>query len=107
MVNQISVADLKNHFDAGDIASGQLVLLDVREINEYAQGHVPGAINIPMALLPLRVSELNRSKNIAVICESGGRSAQSTQWLENNGYTAMTVTGGTSYWRSSGFPVEK
>lgn len=101
----MSVAELKARIDAGEVAEGTLMVLDVREVHEFQTGHVPGAINIPMALIPLRASELRRSSDIAVICEAGGRSSQSAAWLENNGYNAASVTGGTGYWRTSGFEI--
>ncbi|MEY4322811.1 MAG: hypothetical protein RL410_592 [Actinomycetota bacterium] len=101
----MTVAELKARIDAGEIDNGTLTVLDVREIREFHTGHVPGAINIPMALIPLRVHELRRSSEIAVICEAGGRSSQSAAWLEQNGYSAASVTGGTGYWRSSGYDI--
>ena len=102
MLKQISVAELKALKD-----SGTPYLLDVREVDEFADGRVPGAISIPMALIPLRVSELPRDEPIYVICEAGGRSAQSCMWLEEQGFDVTNIVGGTGTWRMSGFDVEK
>jgi rhodanese-related sulfurtransferase len=82
------------------------VVLDVREPGEYAAGHVPGAISIPLAIVPLRHLELVRSRPVHVICETGGRSAQAVRWLDRQGYDALDVPGGTAAWRGAGHPVE-
>ena len=102
MLKQISVEELKALKDAGTP-----FVLDVREIHEFNDGHVPGAISIPMALIPLKVSELPRNEALYVICEAGGRSAQSCMWLEQQGYDVTNVVGGTGTWRMAGFEVEK
>lgn len=80
-------------------------VIDVREEYEYVAGHAPAAVNIPLSQLVERVAEIPRGENVYVICESGGRSAQATQWLEGQGVTAINVLGGTSAWRSAGLPV--
>ncbi|MGB8022659.1 MAG: rhodanese-like domain-containing protein, partial [Candidatus Nanopelagicales bacterium] len=65
------------------------------------------AVNIPLSLLPLRVSELPASKPLYVICQSGGRSMQASSWLARNGRRAVNVLGGTGSWVSSGKPVNR
>lgn len=80
-------------------------VLDVREPFEYVGGHAPAAINLPLSEFVDRVAEVPRDQTVYIICESGGRSAQATQWLEDQGYRAVNVTGGTSAWRSAGLPV--
>ena len=105
MSKQLTVDELKARIDAGQLESGELLLLDVREVSEFATGHVPGAVNMPMALVPLRVSEINKKSLIAVICESGGRSSQTAQWLANYGFNAASIMGGTGYWRSKKYAI--
>src|SRR5687768_10342703 len=58
------------------------VLLDVREPEEYAQGHVPGALNVPQAELATRLEEIPRERPLLTICRSGGRSLRSAQYLK-------------------------
>ena len=82
------------------------VLLDVREPEEYAHGHVPGALNLPQAELALRLDEVPRDRPIQIICQSGARSLRSAQFLAQMGYdNVANVRGGTAAWRDSGNPV--
>lgn len=100
----IDVATLKGKVDAG-----ATFVLDVRTPGEFAQGHVPGAVNITMQELPARLSELepHKGKDIAVICAVGGRSDSATSFLREKGYgTASNVLGGTQAWVRAGYPLE-
>jgi len=81
-------------------------LIDVREVAEYVDGHVPGAINIPLSELHERLEDLP-SEAFDVICQAGGRSARAAQALEASGYDATNVEGGTGEWIAQGRPVEK
>lgn len=81
-------------------------VLDVRTPDEYAAGHVPGAELMPLHLVPLRLPDLRRGERYLVVCESGARSAQATDYLLRHGYDAASVTGGMSAWRASGRHVE-
>lgn len=80
-------------------------LIDVRERDEFAGGHVPGAVNIPMSELGSRLEELP-AEAFDVICQVGGRSARVVQALEAQGHDATNVDGGTGEWIASGHPVE-
>ncbi|WP_309065851.1 rhodanese-like domain-containing protein [Microbacterium sp.] len=81
-------------------------LIDVRERHEFAAGHVPGAVNLPMSELGDRLEELP-GEAFDVICELGGRSARVVQALEARGYDATNVEGGTAEWVAQGRPVEQ
>lgn len=81
-------------------------LIDVRETEEYAEGHVPGARNLPMGVLTSRLDELDRSAPVHVICASGNRSAAMVDVLTAQGLDAVNVRGGTQAWISSGRSVE-
>ncbi len=87
-------------------ATGATQVVDVREPGEYQSGHVPGAASIPMGQLPNRLGEINPSKPVFVICQSGGRSSAMTDVLVHHGFDAHSVTGGTEAWTSSGRPVD-
>jgi len=57
------------------------VLVDVREADEWAAGHAPNAIHIPLAELPARIDELPETDDtVAIVCRMGGRSARAVQW---------------------------
>jgi rhodanese-related sulfurtransferase len=82
------------------------VVVDVRERGEYAAGHVPGALLIPMGQLASRMDELDRSHPVYVICATGNRSRAMTDLLRAAGFDAANVAGGTTAWARSGRPVE-
>ena len=69
-------------------------LLDVREDDEWAAGHVPGATHIPLGLLGARTAEVPQDQQIYVICRSGVRSARAAQALNGAGWQAVNVAGG-------------
>jgi rhodanese-related sulfurtransferase len=81
-------------------------LVDVRESDEYAAGHVPGARSIPMGQLPGRMSELDREQPVYLICASGNRSGAMTELLAASGFDVHNVDGGTKAWVRAGRPVE-
>ena len=89
----------------GLLASGPIALIDVRGVDEWQTGHVPGAELIVMSTIPARVQDLPRDEEIFVICESGGRSFQVGTWLEGQGFEAVNIVGGTGAWRDSGKPL--
>jgi rhodanese-related sulfurtransferase len=80
-------------------------ILDVREGREYLQGHVPGAVLIPMSQLTSRLGEVPKDLPVHVICRSGNRSASMASFLERAGVDAYSVAGGTDAWMRSGRPV--
>ncbi|MFD2767161.1 rhodanese-like domain-containing protein [Micromonospora eburnea] len=81
------------------------VVLDVRELFEYAEGHVPGARSVPLAELPAAVGGLPRNRPVYVICAGGNRSLAAAQFLARAGVDARSVSGGTGGWIRSGRPV--
>lgn len=102
MIESISTDELQSR-----IAEQPLTLVDVREVHEYRGGHVPGAVNIPLHLIPLRLSELPADATLYVICQSGGRSAQACLWLAQKGRSVVNVNGGTGSWIRAGKPVAR
>ncbi len=82
-------------------ADGALIL-DVREPDEWAAGHVDGAMWIPMGEVAERHGELPTDTDIYVICRSGGRSASVTEALNAWGYTATNIAGGSTAWAAEG-----
>ena len=78
------------------------VLLDVREDDEWAAGHVPGAVHLPMSQIQARAAEIPDAPVLHIICRAGGRSAQVTGWLGQQGRSAVNVTGGMQEWARAG-----
>ena len=88
-------------------SSGAL-LIDVREADEYAQGHAPGSTLIPLGQLAQRLQEIARYKDkpVVLICHSGRRSEQALKLLEGAGFSAAAnVEGGMIAWQKAGLPV--
>jgi glyoxylase-like metal-dependent hydrolase (beta-lactamase superfamily II)/rhodanese-related sulfurtransferase len=82
------------------------MLLDVREPEEYAHGHVPGAVNLPQADLATRLAELSPNCQIYLICQGGFRSLRAAQFLFQQGFAdVFSVKGGTQAWRAAGKPM--
>lgn len=82
-------------------------LIDVREDHEWADGHAAGATHIPMGEIPDRVDELDKSRDIYLICKGGGRSAKTGQYLEGAlDVKVVNVDGGTDAWRAADLPME-
>jgi len=80
-------------------------LLDVRDDDEWAAGHAPGAVHIPLVELPQRFGELDLDATLHVICRSGGRSARAVAWLQHQGVDAVNVAGGMGAWSEVGHPM--
>jgi rhodanese-related sulfurtransferase len=95
-----TVAALKNHPD--------VFLLDVREPDEYAAGHIPGITLIPMNDVPARLSEIPTDKEVIVTCRTGNRSGQIVDYLQSQGFTNVhNMEGGIVAWQEAGFEVEQ
>lgn len=87
-----------------------LVILDVRTPEEFAAGHVPGAINIPYTHLPSRISEVADAadKDIVVYCAIGVRAEQGAERLRENGFTKLLhLDGDMKGWEAQKRPLEK
>ncbi len=75
-------------------------IIDVRETDEYATGHLPQAKNIPLAGIMMNPTQFfETDKKYYIVCESGGRSMYACEVLEANGYDVTNVIGGTSAYR--------
>lgn len=84
----------------------ELVILDVRTVAEFAEGHIEGAVNIPVQELSVRLDELSRDDELLVYCRSGNRSAQAAEILVEAGFPAIYhMPGGITEWVDAGLPV--
>jgi rhodanese-related sulfurtransferase len=78
-------------------------VVDVRSAAEFATGHIPGAINIPMEQVESRMADLP-DRPMVVVCEAGKRAEIVAGWLTNRSQLTV-LDGGTRSWRSAGYPV--
>jgi rhodanese-related sulfurtransferase len=80
------------------IAAGFKVV-DVREVDEYTDGHIPGAIHVPLQTVPDNLESFRSDQDVYVVCQVGGRSGKACQYLIDQGVTnVVNVAGGTSGW---------
>ncbi len=87
---------------------GKLLVIDVRTPREYAQGHIPEAINIPIDALPQKLEEMKVSKDTTIVttCDHGGRSSRAALELQKLGYTATSFCKIDS-WKKDGYRIQK
>jgi rhodanese-related sulfurtransferase len=83
----------------------QARLLDVREPAEWACGHIPGALHIPMQEVKARLPELAGDGPLVVVCKVGGRSGAITGLLRRGGLDAVNLSGGMVAWAAAGRPM--
>ncbi|MCC6169804.1 MAG: molybdopterin-synthase adenylyltransferase MoeB [Caldilineaceae bacterium] len=101
-IQELSPQELKQWLASGD----ELTVVDVRERDEFVQGHLPGAIFIPRGFLELQIEQHqpDRSKPVVVYCAGGVRSALAARNLQEMGYTnTISLIGGFNGWKNAGF----
>ena len=104
-IQQVSVAELNER-----IVNNDMQIVDVRRPGEYVNGHVPRALNAPLASLDKSLGPLNLEKDklTAVICAGGYRSSAAASLLQKQGFSNLiNVAGGTGAWVNAGYPVER
>jgi len=87
------------------LARGEIELVDVREADEWQDGHAPGARHIPLAELASRLADVPRECPIAFLCRSGGRSEVATELARRHGIEALDVDGGLLAWQRAGLDL--
>ncbi|MBL0064757.1 MAG: rhodanese-like domain-containing protein [Bacteroidetes bacterium] len=104
-INTVSATDFKSLVDQ---QSG--IILDVRTPEEFAEGHIPGAINMDVNGPNFKdeVGKLDKGKAYEVYCRSGKRSLKASEMMQSEGFTKVTnLDGGIMGWQEKGYPVEK
>ncbi len=87
-------------------AGDSLTLIDVRTPAEVARGAIQGARSMPLHLLPLNVSALDKGHPVVFYCQSGGRSQQACLFVQQQGYENIyNLRGGILAWQRCGLPV--
>jgi rhodanese-related sulfurtransferase len=91
--------------EASDELLAEAYVLDVREDDEWARGHIAGAQHIPLGQLQARVAEVPDDRKVVCVCAVGGRSGMATQFLAAGGRDVVNLDGGMVAWQSAGRPV--
>jgi len=95
----VTVSELRHR------AATPVLLVDVRSNSEFASGHIPGAVNIPMDQIEARLDDLDRSLPIVLICQTGNRARMTAGLLEPCQRQVTVLEGGTKAWTHAGLPV--
>lgn len=93
---------LMNHNEA--------LVVDIREQKEYAEGHIAGALNVPMSTFEKRASELEKHKDkpVIIVCKMGSTAGSVAKSLKKRGFAQVVrMAGGMMEWNSSGLPTKK
>jgi rhodanese-related sulfurtransferase len=101
-VPSISVADLSEKIKKVN----HPFLLDVRQPEEFREGHIAGAKLIPLGELRARMKELPKEREIVCVCASGSRSSSATRQLAAAGFSVINLAGGMSLWKRAKLPVK-
>jgi rhodanese-related sulfurtransferase len=104
-IPQVTAAGLQSRLQAGE----QIVVIDVREPDEFAKGKIPNAYPIPRGVLEMQVDgRLPRESTVVLYCGAGARSALACKSLAEMGYDKVeNLEGGWHAWVGSGLPVEQ
>lgn len=100
-VSALDPAKLRTQMDRGD----RFQLIDVRSAQEFATGHIPGAVNLPMDELDARLEDLSDHSPVVLVCQSGTRAGMCAEKLKQTLRDVNLLTGGTSAWVAAGLPV--
>ena len=104
-IDQISAGEARSRLENGD----RPVVVDVRERDEWEEGHIPGAVHVPRGNLESRIEQAvpDKDRPLVVYCAAGNRSAFATKTLRELGYeNAVSLAGGFTDWKRNGFPFE-
>ncbi|MEC6748733.1 rhodanese-like domain-containing protein [Marinilactibacillus sp. XAAS-LB27] len=82
-----------------EVRNNTRTILDVREIDEFENGHILNARNLPISQLGNEMTGLDKASTYYVICHSGGRSTMASEQLAEQGYDVINVMGGMSSWK--------
>lgn len=95
------------HLNARLSQGERFQLIDVRSPQEYAEGHIPGAMNLPMDQAEARIDDLQRHDPVVLICQSGRRAGMTCELLKAHHDDLIVLEGGTKAWIDASLPVVK
>lgn len=102
-VHTLTAEDAKARIENGQ----PLLILDVRQPDEFRAGHIAQAKLIPLNELGRRIDELPKDKEILCVCASGARSSNAARQLSSAGFNVLNMRGGMMSWQRAGYPVKK
>ena len=108
MYTDITSEEFRERFDSGAPAACQFI--DVREEEEHAEAHIPGARNIPLSEFPARLDEISEDAPVVLVCNTGVRSSQAALFLAGMGYDQdliYNLEDGTKGWMKKGYAVDR
>ena len=91
---------------AAELIAGRAQVVDVRTPEEYAAGHIEGAVHMPLERLDAEADQLDRDRPIVFYCRAGTRSGMAAEAFANSGWDAHNVAGGLLAWAEAGQPLE-
>lgn len=100
---KVTAAELNTRLSQGE----RFQMIDVRTPQEYAQGHVPGAMNLPMDQAEARLDDLQQRDPVVLICQSGQRARMTCELLKSHHQGLIVLEGGTKAWIDAALPVVK
>lgn len=102
MVKEIEASELQSRIEGGE----DIAVIDIRSDAEVAQGILPDAEHVAMHMIPLRLQDLPKDKDIVLYCRSGARSYHACNFLNQQGVTnVLNLRGGIISWARSGLPI--
>jgi hydroxyacylglutathione hydrolase len=103
-----TTAQVKPAEAAQRVEAGEAVILDVRARSEWDEGHIPGAVHVPLSTIQQHIADVPEGMPIILHCGGGGRSAVAASVLRSHGiHEVMNLTGGIDRWKKEGLPTEK
>ena len=100
-------SDINSEEYREQFADGAHQFIDVREEDEHAEGHIPGAANIPLSEFMARVDEIDEDSAVVLVCNTGVRSSQAALYLASMGYEQIyNLEEGTKGWLQKGYAVD-
>lgn len=106
MYTDISSEEFKEQFLSGN--NGEFQFIDVREVEEYEEAHIPGTTLIPLSEFKVRVDEISEESPVVLVCRTGVRSAQAAMFMASMGYEELyNLVDGTLGWMQKGNTVER
>ncbi|MCU0315072.1 MAG: rhodanese-like domain-containing protein [Fimbriimonadaceae bacterium] len=103
MKKDILPKELQKRIEAGE----QIRIVDVRSPMEYAGGHVPGALNVPLGTIGKQIEGIGDNETLVMVCQGGVRSDMACHKIQGSHPKLYNLTGGTSAWRAAGLEVER
>jgi rhodanese-related sulfurtransferase len=101
MSKTLDARQLKERLDSG----ARLQLVDVRSPGEYASGHIPGTMNLPLEQVEARLDDVQQTDPIVLVCQSGRRAGMCAERLQGHRQEVIILEGGTTAWVDAGLPV--